>query len=313
MATAGDQYDFRTGNIWNFANRDDIQQVKRLVGSATRRGAAGRSAGDPMKTNGDELLVGNYEEGDARRGAGVRSGRSSEEKKSSVGKSQASDDGAPPVGEDTNTSFQNYTEFGLGPESLSPQLTTAVEARREQDSASCYFSSEVSPELRNKVGWTPLHAAAHGGALRVLSWLLYTCRVERNPQCNAGRTPLMDAARTGNFHAVKLLLKAKADALAEDNQQRTALHYAAKDRATRDLLAAKMTQKNTGPISESQNVFLPGTGDDVVRKNAHARAGGQIDNSPAAGRKAQRKKKFGRNVVSSEDDEQGKATGKIVK
>ena len=31
MAKAGDQYEFRTGNIWNYANRDDLSTVRRLI------------------------------------------------------------------------------------------------------------------------------------------------------------------------------------------------------------------------------------------------------------------------------------------
>ena len=31
MAKAGDQYEFRTGNIWNFASRDDVATVRRLI------------------------------------------------------------------------------------------------------------------------------------------------------------------------------------------------------------------------------------------------------------------------------------------
>ena len=33
MAKAGDQYAFRTGNIWNFCQRDDVKAVSRLVDS----------------------------------------------------------------------------------------------------------------------------------------------------------------------------------------------------------------------------------------------------------------------------------------
>ena len=31
MAKAGDQYAFRTGNIWNYAQRDDVRTVASLV------------------------------------------------------------------------------------------------------------------------------------------------------------------------------------------------------------------------------------------------------------------------------------------
>ena len=31
MAKAGDQYEHRTGNIWNYAQRDDVKTVARLI------------------------------------------------------------------------------------------------------------------------------------------------------------------------------------------------------------------------------------------------------------------------------------------
>ena len=120
MATAGDQYEHRTGNIWNYANRDDVETVRRLV-----------------------------EEG-------------------------------------------------------------------------------VSPALVNKVGWTPLHAAAHGGGLRVVGFLLKLRKpsCERDPLCRAGRTPLMDAARRGHLEAAKMLVAAGASLEARDGAGIGMLEYA---------------------------------------------------------------------------------------
>ena len=55
MAKAGDQYAFRTGNIWNYANRDDVKTVSRPLvipvfieifsGSARFAHAVARAAG----------------------------------------------------------------------------------------------------------------------------------------------------------------------------------------------------------------------------------------------------------------------------
>ena len=121
MAKAGDQYEFRTGNIWNYANRDDLSTVRRLI-----------------------------KEG-------------------------------------------------------------------------------VPADLVNKVGWTPLHAAAYGGAERVLLFLLRLKRphrVARDPVCRAGRTPLMDAARAGHVDAVKLLVAEGALLGEQDNSGRGVLDYA---------------------------------------------------------------------------------------
>ena len=49
------------------------------------------------------------------------------------------------------------------------------------------LSEGVPADLTNKVGWTPLHAAAAGGAERVLT-LLCQRGVEVDPRCHAGRT-----------------------------------------------------------------------------------------------------------------------------
>ena len=72
------------------------------------------------------------------------------------------------------------------------------------------ISEGVPPTLCNKVGWTPLHAAAFGGADRVIALLLRES-VDIDARCRAGRTPLMDAARGGHLGAVKALAKAGAN------------------------------------------------------------------------------------------------------
>ena len=83
----------------------------------------------------------------------------------------------------------------------------------------------VSAELANKVGWTPLHAAAAGGAMRVISLLLQR-GVMSNPTCRAGRTPAMDAARAGHLSALKLLASKGASLTESDHAGRTLLEYA---------------------------------------------------------------------------------------
>ena len=71
------------------------------------------------------------------------------------------------------------------------------------------LSEGVPADLTNKVGWTPLHAAAAGGAERVLT-LLCQRGVAVDPRCHAGRTPLMDAARHGHLACVKAVVKSGA-------------------------------------------------------------------------------------------------------
>ncbi|KAJ1481924.1 ankyrin repeat-containing domain protein [Baffinella frigidus] len=145
MAKAGDQYEHRTGNIWNYSERDDVEAVRRLV-----------------------------EEG-------------------------------------------------------------------------------VSPVLVNKVGWTPLHAAAHGGGLRVLGFLLKLKKpsCERDPLCRAGRTPLMDAARKGHLEAAKVLVAAGASLEARDGAGIGMIEYA-KGTPMRLWLEQRLLKGSTIPKTEKR-------------------------------------------------------------
>ena len=92
-------------------------------------------------------------------------------------------------------------------------------------------------EMRNKAGWTPMHAAANGGALRCLA-LLLDQRASVDPRCRAGRTPLIEAARNGHLAACKMLAKAGADLSVADGDGRTALE-SAKGSALRSWLAER--------------------------------------------------------------------------
>ena len=141
MAKAGDQYEIRTGNIWNFAHRDDVVTCRRLV------------------------------------------------------------------------------------------------------------SEGVPAMLCNKVGWTPLHAAAFGGAERVISFLVRESFVDIDPLCRAGRTPLMDAARGGHLAAVKALVKAGANLHLSDPQG-FGLAELAKGEAVRGWLAQRLSP-DVAPIGRS--------------------------------------------------------------
>lgn len=77
----------------------------------------------------------------------------------------------------------------------------------------------------NKTGWTPLHYAASGGQLAIISVLL-----EKNAYIDAespnGTTPLMMAAMYGTTAAVKLLLQEGADPKLKNQQELTALEFA---------------------------------------------------------------------------------------
>lgn len=77
----------------------------------------------------------------------------------------------------------------------------------------------------NKTGWTPLHYAASGGQLPLISLLL-----EHSAYIDAespnGTTPLMMAAMYGTPAAVKLLLQEGADPQLKNQQGLSALQFA---------------------------------------------------------------------------------------
>ena len=92
-------------------------------------------------------------------------------------------------------------------------------------------------EMRNKAGWTPLHAAANGGAERCLKFLLEQ-QAAIDARCRAGRTPMIEAARNGHFGIVKHLLNAGAELQATDGSGNTALDCA-KGTSVRNLLSER--------------------------------------------------------------------------
>lgn len=77
----------------------------------------------------------------------------------------------------------------------------------------------------NKTGWTPLHYAASGGHVTIISLL-----IEQSAYIDAespnGSTPLMMAAMYGTPAAVKFLLQEGADATLKNQQGLTALQFA---------------------------------------------------------------------------------------
>ncbi|MHB1199752.1 MAG: ankyrin repeat domain-containing protein [Polaromonas sp.] len=77
----------------------------------------------------------------------------------------------------------------------------------------------------NKTGWTPLHYAASGGQLGIISLLLENSAYIDAESPN-GTTPLMMAAMYGTPAAVKLLLREGADPQLKNQQGLSALQFA---------------------------------------------------------------------------------------
>lgn len=113
---------------------------------------------------------------------------------------------------------------------------TDVELRNKQDESPLMMAAikgllEISQKLIardadvNKTGWTPLHYAATGGHLEIITLLL-----DKHAYIDAGSpngsTPLMMAAGYGSPEAVKLLLASGADPLLKNQQGLSAIDFA---------------------------------------------------------------------------------------
>jgi uncharacterized protein len=96
----------------------------------------------------------------------------------------------------------------------------------------------------NKTGWTPLHYAASGGHVAIISLLLENSAYIDAESPN-GTTPLMMAAMYGTPAAVKLLLDEGADPQLKNQQGLTALQFAERANRpdSRDLIAEAIRRK----------------------------------------------------------------------
>eukprot|EP00730_Choanoeca_flexa_P011886 TRINITY_DN2882_c0_g1_i2.p1 TRINITY_DN2882_c0_g1~~TRINITY_DN2882_c0_g1_i2.p1 ORF type:complete len:218 (+),score=63.38 TRINITY_DN2882_c0_g1_i2:27-680(+) len=84
------------------------------------------------------------------------------------------------------------------------------------------LSRGIDVNLKNKVGWTALHAACYGGRLKAVHFLLKN-NANLEARDKAGRTPFLEAMRCGHFKVAQALAQDyKADVYVRDNQGKTA-------------------------------------------------------------------------------------------
>ena len=128
----------------------------------------------------------------------------------------------------------------------------SVAQRDDVKAVARLLSEGLDPEMRNKVGWTALHAAANGGAERVVTLLLKR-GIDIDARCRAGRTPLAEAARSGHLPTVKVLVRAGADPAAEDNAGRR-VGESAKGTALREWILARCPPSRDRTASDAVGV-----------------------------------------------------------
>ncbi|XP_071177571.1 putative ankyrin repeat protein RBE_0317 [Mytilus edulis] len=67
--------------------------------------------------------------------------------------------------------------------------------------------ADINPKKRNMYGNTPLHAAAEGGFINIVKLLLERTDIDPNKENRSNKTLLHSAARGGNLDIVELLLE----------------------------------------------------------------------------------------------------------
>ena len=96
----------------------------------------------------------------------------------------------------------------------------------------CYLAGGANPDLKDVLGWTPLHYAATRGSPGITGILLSTTELAgANPNIEdlAGRTALHQAAENGHEEVVQLLLENGARIGKKDAHGSTPLHLAAQN------------------------------------------------------------------------------------
>ena len=101
----------------------------------------------------------------------------------------------------------------------------------------------------NKTGWTPLHYAASGGQVAIISLLLESSAYIDAESPN-GTTPLMMAAMYGSATSVKLLLQEGADPKLKSQQGLTALDFAQRGNRPDAVEAIAAAIRSKRPIGQ---------------------------------------------------------------
>ena len=91
--------------------------------------------------------------------------------------------------------------------------------------ASLLLQHGAAMDIRDKIGWTPLHAAPVSGQVDIMRWLL-NHGADANAQTIGGRTPLHLAALKKQPDAVRVLLEHNADVNLRNNVDETPLYEA---------------------------------------------------------------------------------------
>eukprot|EP00873_Tetraselmis_striata_P018057 jgi/Tetstr1/438321/TSEL_026888.t1 len=90
-------------------------------------------------------------------------------------------------------------------------------ARGDAKAATSALRRGIDVNVRNKIGWTPLHAACFGGHAKVLT-LLIERGADLDATDNGGRTAVHEACKSGSLAALKCLHRAGAPLAAADNK-----------------------------------------------------------------------------------------------
>ena len=124
----------------------------------------------------------------------------------------------------------------------------------DKDVEGVKFFSKVNRSKINKVniaGSTALNLAARGDNVEIIS-LLVRRGANVNIADNEGWTPLMKAARFGNYRAVKILLSRKSNSLKTNSLDESALIHAANSQCFKCFTSIFDRMKSNG----GKNIFL---------------------------------------------------------